>query len=176
MGKSEKRLCSICQKTVTAANISRHRRCMHIYCPDCKILVSKKRHPCFKKKGGPPGELAQLASKPDDQFLLIHVPVLIKQSLYKKLESDIALWPLYKNEEEEELYKKVRDNLKKNCPSCDLCQYFDLPEGSEFHSCKEPSREDIVSALKEANENKEPTEESIEKAYNKIFGNGTDSA
>ena len=174
MGKSDKKLCDICDKQYTTANISRHRRGMHAYCSECKILVSKKRHPCFKPQHQK-REFPTLAPKPEEQFVLIHVPLLIRKSLYKKLESDIALWPLDSDSNGKKLIADIKNNLEKDCVACELCQFFDLPKGVEDHSCRNPSREQFLSALKNSG-GEETDVESVDLIYKTMFGDGREFA
>lgn len=45
--RNKKKLCNLCGKTVSAANISRHRR-SHAFCGKCGLYASRKKHICFQ--------------------------------------------------------------------------------------------------------------------------------
>ncbi len=139
-----RKVCEVCVKTFSGANVARHKRLMHTYCMECKKLVSRKRHDCFISDGVAP-KIVPYPPNDEDQFLLVHVPVLIRKQLYKKLDSDGSVWPLYDLGEKEELADKVKKNLTNNCITCTVSEYIDIPD--DRHSCTDPNREEFVKAL-----------------------------
>ena len=161
------RLCEICNKSFSSANIARHKRHMHCYCLDCSQLVSRKRHHCFKT-AGTGANIAAYPPNDEDQFLLVHVPVLIRKSLYRKLELDGSAWPLFNVDQD--LGEKVKKILKEGCLTCDLSEYLDITD--DHHSCKNPTREEFVAALNQCSEN--ITEDSINNVYRAAFGRSPD--
>ena len=169
----QKKLCDICDESFSSANIARHKKALHAYCPDCKLLVTRKSHSCFKSARTisnyvppPPNE--------DEQFLLIHVPVLIRKPLYKKLESGGSFWPLYDIEEEgEALAAKVKNDLKEECFTCSVSEFIDVPD--DRHSCTNPNREEVVNALRRCKDFV-PTDKVINDVYQKIFGRAGEPA
>ncbi len=160
-------LCEICNKLVASANMARHRKGVHSYCQVCKLLVSRKRHHCFQSLDGP-----ALSPLLDDQFLLIYVPVLIRKKMYKKLEADIAVWPLNDiggKESEQSFLDNVKCNLRKSCLACCVSEFIEVNE-TDHHSCTDPNRIEFIGALSNSLRTEQPSEDTIINIYQTIFG------
>ena len=159
MKPRSKKVCEVCVKSFSSANIARHKRCMHSYCLDCKILVSRKRHHCFKSVG-------QAPPKEEEQYLLAYVPILIHKQLYKKLEVDNSVWPLHDFGKNEDLADKVKTVLKRDCFTCCVSEFMDVPD--DRHSCTDPNRDEFVTALRQCTDN--TTDQIINDVYRAAFG------
>ena len=158
-------ICEICDRTFSSANISRHKRSVHSYCQSCKLLVSKKRHPCFRS-GTIPIDCPPTPPKDKDQFVLVYVPVLIQKQLCEKLKADGSVWPQYDVEVKESLSEKVKAILKKDCLTCSLSEFIDVPD--DRHSCTNPNREEFVSALRQCTD--DLSDQTITNVYESAFG------
>ena len=159
--------CEICSQSFARANIASHKTQTHSYCQVCKLLVSRKRHSCFRGLKYP-----TLSPKQDDQFLLVYIPVLIRRKMYKKLESDIAVWPLNDiggKQSEQAFLDEVKSNLKKTCLTCCLSEFIDVTN-TDQHSCDAPNRPEFVAALSMALGTDHPSEDTINDIYQTIFG------
>ena len=165
MKPRQKVLCELCVRSISSANISRHKWSLHSYCQVCKLLVSRKRHRCFKS-GAVPLNSPPTAPKDDDQYLLVYVPVLIRKQLCKKLQADGSVWPLYNIEGNDDLAEKVKDTLKKDCFTCCVSEFLDVPD--DRHPCTNPNREEFVTALQQCTE--DISDQRITDVYRSIFG------
>ena len=125
MKNNRKTLCDVCAKTFSNANIARHKRCMHTYCIRCQLLVSRKRHQCFKNEKSKP---IPIAPKLDEHFMLIYVPILIQKNMYTSLEPDTFVWPLYNINQNQYIADKVKDKLKKDCMTCFFAKHMEVED------------------------------------------------
>ncbi len=160
MKSRPKKLCELCAKSFSTANIARHKRCMHSYCRDCRLLVSKKRHRCFLNFSPIP------PPKEEDQYLLVHIPVLIRKQLYDKLDANGSLWPVYNVSRSEDLSEKVKKVLRRECITCCVSEFVDIPE--DRHSCVDPNQEEFVAALRQCTD--DISEQTIYDVYRTTFG------
>ena len=160
-----KKLCELCAKSFSSANIARHKRCMHSYCVDCKLLVSRKSHHCFKGVRPNPNFAPSVPPNQDDQFLLVHIPVLIRLKLYKQLDADGSVWPVYNIHENEQLADQTKQVLTQNCITCSVSEFIDVP--NDRHSCTNPNYEEFVSALRQCTDN--VSEQVVNDVYRKAF-------
>ncbi len=155
--------------------MARHKATVHSYCQICQLLVSRKRHHCFQSLVSPQN-CPTLSPSQDDQYLLIYIPVLIRKKIYKKLEADVAVWPLNDiggKRAEQSFLDDVKSNLKKSCLACCVSEFIELDE-TERHSCTEPNRKEFVEALSTSLCTEQPSEVTILNIYQTIFGRSPD--
>ena len=161
-----KKLCEVCAKSFSSANIARHKLCLHSYCVECKLLVSRKRHRCFKGVGLKQNFAPTIPPNQDDQFLLVHIPVLIGLKLYKQLDAYGSVWPVYDIQGDKRLVDQTKKVLAQNCITCSVSEFIDVP--NDRHSCINPNYEEFVSALRQCTDN--VSEQVVNDVYKKAFG------